>query len=145
MENITAVILAAGLGTRMKTDVPKVLHRIGSETILGRVIQNLKKAGINDIIAVVGYKADIVESFFADAIRGPDYTDLGTDRLGNPPLASVEWHNTSYGLKASYQVINDLFTWFSIKSSNIGGDIRCSPDYFYGHKNSINFGTSFGF
>ncbi|MEA3489447.1 MAG: NTP transferase domain-containing protein [Candidatus Omnitrophota bacterium] len=69
MENITAVILAAGLGIRMKTDVPKVLHRIGSKTMLGRIIANLKKSGVTDIIAVVGHKADIVESFFKEAIR----------------------------------------------------------------------------
>ena len=50
---------------------------------------------------------------FIDAIRGPDYTELGANRVGNPPLAFVQWHNTSYGLKASYQVINDLYTWLS--------------------------------
>ena len=69
MENITAVILAAGLGTRMKTEIPKVLHPVGSGTILGKIISNLKKAGISDIIAVVGYKADIVERAFKDEIR----------------------------------------------------------------------------
>ena len=86
-----------------------------------------------------------INLFFIDAIRGPDYTDLGTDRIGNPPLASVEWHNTSYGLKASYQVINDLFTWFSFISSDIGGDTRWSPEYLYGRKNTLNIGVSLGF
>ena len=69
MKNITAVILAAGMGTRMKTDLPKVLHKVGGETMLGRVVRNLRKAGVADIIAVVGYKAEIVESLFKDAIR----------------------------------------------------------------------------
>ncbi|MFH1552294.1 MAG: NTP transferase domain-containing protein [Candidatus Omnitrophota bacterium] len=69
MENVTAVILAAGLGTRMNTALPKVLHPIGSGTILGKIISSLKKAGITDIIAVVGYKADIVESFFKEGVR----------------------------------------------------------------------------
>jgi len=67
MENITAVILAAGMGTRMKTDIPKVLHPIGSDTMLGKVMSNLKEAGVTNIIAVVGYKADIIESFFKDS------------------------------------------------------------------------------
>ncbi len=91
------------------------------------------------------YRTLNINLFFTDAIRGPDYTELGTDRLGNPPLTSVEWHNNSYGLKASYQVINDLFTWFSLISSDIGGDTRWSPEYFYGRKNTLNFGVSFGF
>ncbi|MBK7627198.1 MAG: hypothetical protein IPJ16_08400 [Bacteroidales bacterium] len=66
-----------------------------------------------------------INLFFTDAIRGPDYTALGTDRLGNPPLASVEWHNTTYGLKASYQVINDLYTWVAASQSNIRGSMVC--------------------
>ena len=69
MEKVTAVILAAGLGTRMKTDLPKVLHEVASQTILGRTISGLKKAGIADTIAVVGYKAEMIEKLFKDKIR----------------------------------------------------------------------------
>lgn len=82
---------------------------------------------------------------YIDAIRGPDYTALGTNRVGNPPLASVEWHNTSYGIKASYQVINDLYTWVAYTYSYIRGDEDWSPVYFYGKKNTINMGVTFGF
>jgi hypothetical protein len=86
-----------------------------------------------------------INLYFVDAIRGPDYTELGVDRLGNPPLASVEWHDTSFGLKASYQVINDLYTWFSATYSNISGDMRWSPEYFYRKKSTVNLGVTFGF
>jgi hypothetical protein len=83
--------------------------------------------------------------WIVDAIRGPDYTELGVSRIGNPPLVSVQWHNTSYGLKASYQVINDLYTWFSFTASNIRGDARWSPEYYFGRKNTVNMGLTFGF
>ncbi|MCX6325641.1 MAG: hypothetical protein NT144_03155 [Bacteroidia bacterium] len=86
-----------------------------------------------------------INLFFIDAIRGPDYTELGTDRLGNPPLSSVEWHNATYGLKASYQVINDLYTWASFVSGNVRGDEDWSPGYFFGKKNTLNFGLTLGF
>jgi hypothetical protein len=86
-----------------------------------------------------------INLFFLDAVRGPDYTELGTNRLGNPPLASVEWHNTSYGLKASYQVINDLYIWGSATYSNIRGNMMWSPRYFYGKKSTLNVGVTFGF
>ena len=86
-----------------------------------------------------------VNIFFVDAIRGPDYTELGTERVGNPPLASVEWHNTSVGLKVSYQVINDLYTWAGFTANDITGDTRWSPEYFYGRKNTLNAGITFGF
>jgi hypothetical protein len=86
-----------------------------------------------------------INLFFIDAIRGPDYNELGGSRIGNPPLASIEWHNTVIGLKASYQVINDLYTWFSASSGNITGDERWSPEYFYGKKTTLNFGVTAGF
>ena len=83
--------------------------------------------------------------FFLDEIRGPDYTELGTNRVGNPPIANIQWHNTSYGFKGSYQVINDLYTWVSFSVGNITGDTRWSPAYFYGKKNTLNAGMTFGF
>jgi hypothetical protein len=86
-----------------------------------------------------------INFFFTDAIRGPDYTELGVPRLGNPPLAFVVWHNTSLGLRASYQVVNDLYTWFSLAYSDVRGDTRWSPEYFFGKKSTLNFGVSFGF
>ena len=86
-----------------------------------------------------------INLFFLDAIRGPDYTELGVNRVGNPPLAFIQWHDTSYGLKASYQVINDLYTWLSFSAGNIRGDARWSPEYFFGRKNTVNLGMSFGF
>lgn len=86
-----------------------------------------------------------INLWFLDAIRGPDYTELGVPRLGNPPLSTVEWHNTTVGLKASYQVINDLYTWLSFAVSDIRGDNRWSADYFFGKKGTLNLGVTFAF
>ena len=86
-----------------------------------------------------------INVYFLDAIRGPDYTELGVSRVGNPPLSSVEWHNTTYGIKASYQVINDLYIWTSFARSDISGDARWSAGYFYGQKSTLNLGISLGF
>jgi hypothetical protein len=86
-----------------------------------------------------------VNLYFIDAIRGPDYNELGGSNVGNPPMVTVQWHNTSYGLKASYQVINNLYTWLSFAYSDIRGDARWSPEYFFGRKNTVNLGVTFGF
>jgi hypothetical protein len=86
-----------------------------------------------------------IKLWFIDAIRGPDYTELGTPRASDPPLDSIAWHNTSFGLKGSYQVINDLYVWGSFVYSDVRGDVRWSPEYFYGKKSTVNFGVTFGF
>lgn len=59
--NVSALILAGGLGTRMKSEKPKVLHEICGETLLKHVILNIEEANIDDIGVVVGYKADMVK------------------------------------------------------------------------------------
>ena len=82
---------------------------------------------------------------FSDAIRGPDYTELGTPRIGNPPLATVNWHNTSFGVKTTYQVVNDLYVWLSFLYSDVSGDERWTAPYFYGIKRTLNAGVTFGF
>jgi len=50
--NLRAIVLAAGKGTRMKTDVPKVLHEICGRPMLWYVVQALRQAGVDDIFVV---------------------------------------------------------------------------------------------
>ena len=86
-----------------------------------------------------------IKLYFVDAVRGPDYTELGAPRLGNPPLESINWRNTSIGIRSSYQVINDLYVWGAFVYSKVTGDIRWSPDYFFGRKSTLNLGLTYGF
>ena len=58
-----AVILAAGKGTRFKSDLPKVLHKILGKPMLWYVIKAAKEAGAEEIIVVVGHKKELVEEF----------------------------------------------------------------------------------
>ena len=64
-----AVVLAAGEGTRMRPltyTKPKVMLPIANKPILEHLINELKKAGINDIILVVGYKDEKIREHFGD-------------------------------------------------------------------------------
>lgn len=63
-----AVILAAGMSTRMKQF--KQLMKIGDMSIAERVIVNFRRAGVHDIVMVTGYNADQLEK----ALRGFDLT-----------------------------------------------------------------------
>jgi len=58
--SLSAIILAAGKGTRMKSDLPKVLHKVLGKTMISRVIDQAKLAGARKIVVVVGYKKDMV-------------------------------------------------------------------------------------
>lgn len=60
MSNFTAIILAAGMGTRMKSKMPKVIHSICGKTLCGWVIDEAVSAGAEKVTAVVGHKADMV-------------------------------------------------------------------------------------
>lgn len=61
MEQLKAVILAAGKGTRMKSDLPKVAHTIEGKCLVDYVIDAALGAGAEDICLVVGYKSEVVK------------------------------------------------------------------------------------
>ncbi len=67
MSRTCAVILAAGKGTRLKTEWPKVLHEISGRPMLAFVIDACRAAGIDDCIVVVGHgRQQVVDSFAGD-------------------------------------------------------------------------------
>jgi len=55
-----AVILAAGQGTRMKSDLPKVLHAIDGRPMVSFVIDSVREFSKGKTIVVIGYQADLV-------------------------------------------------------------------------------------
>ena len=63
--NYSAVILAAGKGVRMHSQMPKVLHRVAGKPMIWYVVKAAKEAGIDDIILVVGHGREMVEEALA--------------------------------------------------------------------------------
>lgn len=64
--NLDIVILAAGKGTRMNSNLPKVLHRIGGDSMLGHVLSAASQLQAAKTHIVVGYGADEIRENFAD-------------------------------------------------------------------------------
>ncbi len=102
MRNFTAIVLAAGKGTRFKSAVPKVLHPIGGRPMLHYPLQALKALKPRGIVVVVGHKAEDVKARFNEngflgfAVQEPQ---LGT---GHAVMCGLK------GLKGAENNVQDL-------------------------------------
>ena len=86
----TAICLAAGKGTRMKSALPKVLHKVGGRTMLEQVLGEVRASGVQDCCIVVGHGAEQVQAALGDgytfALQQPQ---LGTGHCVQCAMPSV--------------------------------------------------------
>ena len=79
MLDFVTVILAAGKGTRMKSKLPKVLHRAAGKSMLQHVIDAADAAGARRNIVVTGFGGDVVRESIGDSVEYVDQREqLGT-------------------------------------------------------------------
>jgi len=83
MTRRAAVILAAGQGTRMKSPLPKVLHKVGGRSLLDRVIDTVERAGCERIVVVVGNHSPAVRELVARRLGEASIA------LQDPPLGTA--------------------------------------------------------
>jgi len=65
-KDLVVIILAAGKGTRMKSDLPKVFHEILGEPMLTYVLDNVEKLNPVQTYLVVGHKRDLLMDYYKD-------------------------------------------------------------------------------
>lgn len=96
IKTLEVVILAAGKGTRMYSNTPKVLHKIGGRTLLGHVIQSAQDLEAKAIHIVVGFGGDQVKEHFAtSAISWAlQAQQLGTGHAVAQALPSIDDSST---------------------------------------------------
>lgn len=73
-----AIIMAGGKGTRMKTDLPKVMCEVLFEPMISHVIKAVKNAGCESICVITGHKREVVEA----ALPADVETAFQSERLG---------------------------------------------------------------
>lgn len=80
MSNVLkAVILAAGKGTRMNSDLPKVLHKVDGRPMVEYAIKAAKDAGALDVCVIVGYQAKLVKDNICEIVEYAEQKEqLGT-------------------------------------------------------------------
>ena len=86
---VTAVLLAAGQGTRMKSDLPKVLHPLCGRPMLWHVLEALKSAATEKPVVVVGHGAEAVQKYLgesADCVLQEPQLGTGHAALQAEPL-----------------------------------------------------------
>jgi bifunctional UDP-N-acetylglucosamine pyrophosphorylase/glucosamine-1-phosphate N-acetyltransferase len=106
--SLTTIILAAGLGTRMKSSVPKVLHRIYGKPIIHYVVDSIKQLKSENNILVIGPKSDEIKN-----------------ALGNYPVTFViqkEPKGTADALKTAANNLNKNLNKFDETLLVLNGD-----------------------
>lgn len=123
MKEKTAIVLAAGLGTRMRSPVPKVLHHCAGRPMISLVLHELLMAGVEEVRVVVGHgKEQVCDKiskdfpgekskikFFeqkkqlgtADAVKSADITSLQGSVLicnGDHPLITAQDYSEAFKL-----------------------------------------------
>lgn len=122
-----AVIMAAGQGTRMKSPLPKVLHRVGGRTILDRVIDTVEAIGCQKVVVVVGTHSpavgELVERRLGKGAVAVQDPPLGT---GHAVLSAAE---ALAGFEGDVVVLNgdcpllaphDLAPLFDLRAAGAG-------------------------
>jgi bifunctional UDP-N-acetylglucosamine pyrophosphorylase / glucosamine-1-phosphate N-acetyltransferase len=64
----SAIVLAAGKGTRMKSSINKVMHEVLGKPMIGHVISRLEKLSVDNIVVVVGHQADQIEAYLQQRV-----------------------------------------------------------------------------
>ncbi len=83
---LRAVVLAAGQGTRMKSDKPKVLHPVMGKTILDRVLDATAEAGVERAHVVIGHGAKLIEAHLDE--NSPSTSMKWSTHLQEPQLGT---------------------------------------------------------
>lgn len=68
-EYVMTIVMAAGKGTRMKTNKSKVVHKIYDKELVRRVVELAKKVGSDEIVTVVGHLREQVEAVLGDSVK----------------------------------------------------------------------------
>lgn len=111
----TSIILAAGMGTRMKSEMPKVIHKVCGKELVRWVIGASRKAGADSVVAIIGHKADMVRPLIEDEAKiAIQAEQLGT---GHAVMQAIEYIKQAKGAVVVLNGDTPLITADTIKSA----------------------------
>ncbi len=126
---IPAIILAGGLGTRLRSvisDLPKPMAPVAGQPFLHYIFLYLQKQGITDVVLSVGYKSEVIKEFFGDKYAGiniryaVENEPLGTGGGIRQAMSLID--SDAYVLNGDtfFDVdLKDLYEFYTMRSSDI--------------------------
>ena len=96
-----ALILAAGIGKRLKSNVPKILLKIGSKTLLERHLENLLSLGVKKIGIVIGYQSKHLVNFIKKIDNDKNIETFTNTRYRLGSVVSLICANKFFHLKGN--------------------------------------------
>ena len=146
---MTALILAGGQGTRMKSPLPKVLHPVAGKPMIVRTLESCNQAGIKNIRIVLGHGQNLVNSVLepiqqslnaktyvqpqqlgtADAVKAADLGTIEGDVLimnGDHPLIKTEDIKNFFKLFQEQKLDLAVFTVELNEKNDFGRIIRAN-------------------
>lgn len=144
---MTAIILAGGQGTRMKSPLPKVLHPVAGKPMIVRALESCNQAGIKNIRIVLGHGQNLVNSVLepiqlslnaktyiqaqqlgtADAVKAADLSTVEGDVLimnGDHPLIKTDDIKNFFKLFQEQKLDLAVFSVHMIEKNDFGRVVR---------------------
>lgn len=137
IEELQAVVLAGGKGTRMGSDLPKVLHDLRGRSVIRHQIDNVRGAGIDDVTVVVGHGRDRVMEHLGDEVRfAVQEEQLGTGHavlqalplLGSGP-AVVCYGDMPFVSPATFQALVEAESRSGVAAAILTMEQEDPPDF----------------
>lgn len=139
MNKFSSIILAAGQGTRMKSEKCKVMHKISSKPLIKWVYEKAKKAGSGKTVMVVGHKKEqVMEYMGPDELYAVQEQRLGT---GHAVMMTKEFFKDDDGIVVVFngdtplisdKLISDLVEYHK-RSGNVATVVSAVVDNPFGY------------
>lgn len=127
MEKKCAIILAGGKGTRMKTEIPKVMCKVLFKSMVSYVIDAVREAGCEDICVITGHMNEMLEATLPnDVVTAFQAERLGTGHAVMQARSFIEEHKdcdvlilNGDGPMIDAETINNLYDYHKANDNSI--------------------------